>query len=222
MIQASTFEFLKNLKNNNNKEWFDKNRTVYEQAKKDFISFTSTLIDGICEFDESISMAHLEAKNCVSRINRDIRFSKDKTPYKTNFFAIINQGGKKSPLACYYFQLEPERSFLGGGAYMPESSDLQKIRKEIDYNFDEWQEIVESASFLKIFEKGIQAPETLQRVPKGYEEDNPALAYLKMKGFYSISFLSDKELQSKDCMGQILTHLEAVKPMIDFLNRALV
>ncbi|MCU0439501.1 MAG: DUF2461 domain-containing protein [Raineya sp.] len=220
MIQATTFDFLKNLKKNNNKEWFDKNREMYEKAKQNFLEFTETLIDGISEFDEHIYHAHLDAKSCVSRINRDIRFSKDKTPYKSNFFAIINQGGKKSPLAGYYFQLEPNESFLGGGVYMSESSVLQKIRKEIDYHFDDFQEIVESESFTKVFTDGIKSSSILARPPKGYEADNPAIEYLKRKDFYTLKYLTDKDLQNKKSINSILEGFFAVKPVIDFINRA--
>lgn len=220
MIHSTTFDFLKNLKKNNNKEWFDKNRDAYEKAKKNFLEFTETLIDGISEFDENIYHAHLDAKSCVSRINRDIRFSKDKTPYKSNFFAIINQGGKKSPLGEYYFQLEPNESFLGGGVYMSEASILQKIRKEIDYHFDDFQEIVESKTFNKAFKDGIKSSSVLARPPKGYEADNPAIEYLKRKDFYTLKYLTDKELQSEKTITSILEGFATVYPLINFINQA--
>jgi uncharacterized protein (TIGR02453 family) len=220
MIQSTTFDFLKNLKKNNNKEWFDRNRESYDKAKQNFLDFTETLIDGISEFDESIYHAHLDAKSCISRINRDIRFSKDKTPYKSNFFAIINQGGKKSPLAGYYFQLEPNESFLGGGVYMSESSVLQKIRKEIDYHFDDFQGIVESNDFMQVFKDGVKSSSVLARPPKGYEADSPAMEYLKRKDFYTLKYLTDKDLQNQKNITIILESFFAVKPLIDFINSA--
>ncbi len=119
MIQQSTLKFLAALKENNNKEWFDENRKAYELAKNDFLEFTNQLINGISKFDDAIFKANLEPKKCISRLNRDVRFSNDKSPYKTNFFAMINQGGKKSNLVCYYMQLQPGNSFIGGGVYMP-------------------------------------------------------------------------------------------------------
>ncbi len=219
MIQTSTLKFLKDLKKNNTKEWFDDNRKVYENAKNDFLEFTQHLINGVSKFDNNILKANLEPKNCITRLNRDVRFSNDKSPYKINFFAMINQGGKKSNMACYYLQLQPNSSFTGGGVYMPMPPDLQKFRQEIDYNFKEWQNIVENKSFKKVYEKGIQSPDTLSRPPKGFEESNPAIEYLKMKGYFTMNQITDEVIQSKNCIKIILQNFETAKPVIDFLNR---
>ena len=222
MINKSTLIFLKQLKANNNKPWFDEHRKEYELAKGNFIDFVNAVIKGIEKFDTNIALANLDAKKCISRINRDVRFSKNKDPYKTNFFALINQGGKKANTAAYYLELEPENnSFVGGGVYMPMPVDLQKFRQEIDYGFDEWKGIVESKSFKKIFPDGVQSPETLIRTPKGYDEENPAIGYLKMKGFYTFTKITDTDLQSKEVISKVLNCYETTKPMIDFLNRAL-
>lgn len=221
MIQASTLQFLKELKKNNTKEWFDDNRTAYEDAKNSFLEFTQQLIIGVGKFDNNILKANLDPKKCITRLNRDLRFSKDKSPYKTNFFTMINQGGKKSSFACYYLQLQPDNSFTGGGVYMPVPPDLQKFRQEIDYNFEEWKGILANKSFRKIYPKGIQSPETLSRLPKAYEESNPASEYLKMKGYFTTNQLTDELLQSKTCIKIVLQNLETVQPVINFLNRAL-
>ena len=222
MLDRSTFSFLKKLKENNNKQWFDLNRTAYELAKNNFIDFTHEVIKGIEKFDSSIADASLDAKKCISRINRDIRFSKNKTPYKTNFFALISAGGKKSPMAAYYLQIEPgNNSFAGGGVYMPLPPDLYKFRQEIDYGFDEWKAIVQSKKFKQLFPAGVQSPEMLKRIPKGYEESNPAIDYLKMKGYYTYSGYKDMDLQSNAGLISILNDYKATKPLIDFLNRAL-
>lgn len=221
MIQATTLQFLKDLKNNNHKEWFDDNRKAYESAKKDFLNFTQTLIDGLGKFDQSIAEANLEAKNCILRLNRDVRFSKDKSPYKTNFFAMINRGGRKSNYACYYLQLQPENTFVGGGVYMPMPPELQQFRQEIDYNFEEWKSILNNPSFQNIFPDGVQSPETLSRPPKGFEENNPAIEYLKMKGFYTWKPISDAEIQAQNATEGILKGFECTQPLINFLNKAL-
>src|SRR5689334_13212529 len=131
MLQSTTIKFLKDLKKNNTKEWFDKNRKVYEAAKKDFTDFVQTMIDKFGKKDESI--AAIVAKDCLFRINRDIRFSKDKSPYKTNMGASINKGGRMTMnTAGYYFHLEPGNCFVGGGLWQPEPDALKKIRQEID------------------------------------------------------------------------------------------
>lgn len=220
-IEKSTFDFLSKLKKNNNKEWFDANRPLYEGAKADFTQAVADLITGISKFDDNIKAAGLDAKKCVNRINRDIRFSKDKTPYKTNFFAIISEGGKKSHLASYFFQLAPGGSFIGGGVYMPEASHLLDIRKEIQYGLKEWKKIVEDKQFLKVYPEGVQAPEILTRTPKGFEPNDPADAYIRMKGFYTYLEISDAELISGKAEKQILKAFAATKPLIEFINKGL-
>ena len=136
MLQISTLKFLKDLKKNNTKEWFDANRKIYESAKQNFEALVQTVITQHGEKDEEIIA--LKPKDCMFRINRDVRFSKDKSPYKTNFGAFINRGGKKSIYAGYYFHCEPGENFVGGGLWMPMPDALKKVRQEIDYCFDEF------------------------------------------------------------------------------------
>lgn len=221
MIQLATLKFLADLKKNNNKEWFDANKKNYENAKNDFLEFAQTIIAGVSSFDDNIAKANLDPKKCITRLNRDVRFSADKSPYKTNFFLMLNQGGKNSNNACYYLQLQPDSSFAGGGVYMPMPPDLQKFRQEIDYNFIEWKKIVESKSFKKVFNDGVQAPETLSRPPKGFDANSEALEYLKMKGYFTTTKITDTEIQSKNVIKTILDSFETAKPLIDFLNKAL-
>ncbi|MGG9970684.1 DUF2461 domain-containing protein [Ferruginibacter sp. SUN002] len=219
MIQTSTIKFLKDLKKNNNKPWFDNNRKIYETAKTDFVLFVDELINGMTKFDPSLS--ELIAKNCVFRINRDARFSKDKSPYKTNMGASINKGGKKVSDAGYYFHLEPGQSFIAGGCYMPEPEDLNNIRQEIDYNYDEWKKIVNDKTFKKYFTNGIESPDKLVRPPKGYEESNPAIEFIKMKGFIVSCPISDTALTDPKSFKAIIKTFEAIKPLVDFINRAI-
>jgi uncharacterized protein (TIGR02453 family) len=125
-------------------------------------------------------------------------------------------------MAAYYLQIEPgNNSFVGGGVYMPLPPDLYKFRQEIDYGFDEWKAIVQSKKFKQLFPAGVQSPEMLKRIPKGYEESNPAIDYLKMKGYYTYSGYKDMDLQSNAGLISILNDYKATKPLIDFLNRAL-
>lgn len=221
MIQKTTLDFLKELKKNNAKEWFDAHRADYEAARQDFLDLVQQLITGISEFDQGVADAHLEPKKCIMRINRDIRFSKNKDPYKTTFFAAINEGGKKSNKALYYFQLQPGASFGGGGVYRPPNPDLNKFRQEIDYNFGEWKGIVGGEPFRKAFPNGLETPASLVRTPKGFADDSPALEYLKMKGYFTKHDLSDANLKSKNLVSDVLESYRAVKPLVDFLNRAL-
>ena len=219
MLHPSTIKFLKDLKKNNNKPWFDTHRTQYETAKQDFAAFIQLLIDKHGMNDKSI--ATLKAKECMFRINRDVRFAKDKSPYKTNFGASINKGGKKSMLAGYYFHLEPGRSFVGGGMYVPMPEDLRKVRQEIDYNLDEFKKLVGTKKFKSLYgDLDRSAEYSLSRVPKGYEPTNPAAEYLKLKSYIAFVSLSDADLTSKTLVKKAVTAFETLQPLLNFLNSA--
>lgn len=218
MLQSSTIKFLKDLKKNNNKPWFDTNRKSYENARTDFASLVESIIAATSKFDASV--ADLKAKECMFRINRDVRFSKDKSPYKSNMGASINAGGKKISIPGYYFHFEPGQSFAAGGLYMPMPPELAKVRQEIDYNFDEWKKIISNKTFVKYFNK-VDGVDVLSRPPKGYTDDNPAIEFLKMKSFLVSRPLSDKDLLDKSLVKEVAKTFEAMKPMIDFLNHSL-
>ncbi len=217
MLQPSSLKFLKDLKKNNNKPWFDKNRKQYDAAKEDFVLLVAQVIKGIGSFDPSI--AGLEAKNCLFRINRDVRFSKNKDPYKNNMAAYFNKDGKKGLGAGYYMHIEPGKSFIAGGIWMPEPPVLAGIRQEIDYGFDEWKKMVESKAFKKMFPKGLEG-ESLTRPPKNYDENNPAIEYIKRKSFIVTSTFTDTEIQSKGFTRELTKRFQAMKPLVDFINLA--
>ena len=218
MLQSSTLKFLKDLKKNNNRPWFEEHRQQYETAKEDFLQLTEKLITGISVFDPAIAL--LKAKECVFRINRDVRFSKDKSPYKNNIAGYFNRNGKKGNGAGYYLHIEPGKSFAAGGMWMPEPKELAAIRQEIDYSFDSWKKIIGNATFKKTFIEGIKG-EALVRPPKGYDETNPAIAYLKMKNFVVTKSFTDAEIQSKTFVKDVANTFKVMKPMIDFLNSAI-
>ncbi len=220
MLQLSTIQFLKNLKINNSKEWFEKNRKTYETAKEDFASLINTVIQEFGKKDKSIAL--LNAKDCMFRINRDVRFSKNKAPYKSNMGASFTKGGKKSPLAGYYFHCEPGQCFVGGGLWMPEADVVKKVRQEIDYCFEEFSSIIRSKKFVTQYsdldkDNGI----SLIREPKGYEKDNPAIEYIKLKSWLATATLTDAELTDKNLVKKIVTAFEALEPFIEFLNKGL-
>lgn len=218
MLQASTLKFLKDLKKNNNKPWFDGHRPLYEAAKEDVNGLVAKLIPAIAAFDKPIG--ELQVKECIFRINRDVRFSKDKHPYKNNMAAYFNKAGKKSNLGGYYMHIEPGASFVAGGLWMPEPKILAGIRQELDYSFDEWKKITGNAAFKKAFPKGISSESELSRPPKGYDENNPAIEFLKKKSFVITAPVSDELLQSKNLVKEVAKTMSLMKPMIDFLNRA--
>ena len=220
MIQPATVRFLKNLSKNNNKPWFDLHRKEYEVARKDYEDFIQSVINAFGKADPSV--ASLIAKQCLFRINRDIRFSKNKTPYKKNFAASINRGGKKSIFAGYYFHLEPGKSFVGGGIWMPMPAETQKIRQEMDYCWPEFKKIVTAKKFRTIYGDLDNEPEiALVNVPKGYTKDNPAAKYLKLKSWIAMQAIDDSSLSSESLLKQTLQAFGAIQPLIWFLNRAI-
>ncbi|MBS1620978.1 MAG: DUF2461 domain-containing protein [Bacteroidetes bacterium] len=221
MLQASTIKFLTLLKKNNNKPWFDLHRKEYESAKADFANFIQAVIDKYGKKDKSISL--LKAKECMFRINRDIRFSKDKSPYKTNMGAYISGSGKKSIYGGYYFHCEPGQSFMGGGLWMPMPSELNKVRQEIDYNFNEFKKIINSKRFKSVYKDLSRSDEyVLTRVPKGYDSANPAAEYLKLKSFVALTKLKDTDLISGSLVNKTVDAFEALYPLIEFMNESLV
>lgn len=220
MLQTSSLNFLKALKKNNNKPWFDANRAAYENCKTDFHNYVTQLIESIAKFDKPIGQ--LTAKGCTFRINRDVRFSKDKSPYKPNMGASFNQGGKKIQGAGYYFHFEPgNKSFAAGGIYMPMPPDLAKIRQEIDYSFKNFKKIISAPAFKKTFTKGVEGIEILSRPPKGYDETNPAIEFLKMKSFLVSRPFTDAELQSENLLKEVTKTFQTMKDFIAFFNGAI-
>jgi uncharacterized protein (TIGR02453 family) len=220
MLEPQTLNFIRQLKKNNNKPWFDANRAKYEAVKIDFSNFIQLIIEHLQKSDPTIT--GLSSKDCMFRINRDIRFSNDKTPYKTNFGASIKMGGRKSVFAGYYFHCEPGNSFIGGGLWMPEAVNLKKIRQEIDYNWEEFQSILKEKNFKKIYGDLFKEGEiSLSKMPKGYEKDNPALTYLKLKSFIAETTVTDEELQKSSLHKKTIAAFEALQPLLKFMNRAL-
>ena len=219
MLQPSTLKFLRDLKKNNNKTWFDAHRGQYETAKKDFELFIQEVITKHGKKDPDIK--DLIAKNCLFRINRDIRFSKDKSPYKSNFGASISKGGKKSSFAGYYFHCEPGNSFVGGGIWQPEPDKMKKVRQEIDYNWHEFKKLIGSKKFKTIY-NDLYAGEdmSLSKVPQGFDKENPAAKYLMLKSWIAMRELKDADLTSKGLIKITLDTFDTLYPLLRFLNRA--
>jgi uncharacterized protein (TIGR02453 family) len=215
-INKSTLTFLSGLKLNNEREWFNNNRSRYEEARKNFEAFVQAVISEIVKFDPIYK--GLEAKSCIFRINRDTRFSHDKSVYKTNFGAFMVRGGKKNGdrFPGYYFHIEPGSSFAAGGAYVPPTPWLNAIREKIGENADKLIRIVNNKEFKKYF--GALDGEKLKTAPKGYPRDHPYIELLKMKSFLAYRSISDRELTSESCFDMVVSAFRAMKPLHDFLT----
>lgn len=215
-IKKSTLDFLQKLKSNNDREWFNTNRKLYEDAKENFRSLVQAVIDKITEFEPI--MKGLEASSCIFRINRDIRFSNDKSPYKTNFGAFIVKGGRKNgdKFAGYYLHIEPGNSIIAGGAYMPPAPWLAAIREKIDEAPEVFLKIINDRNFIKYF--GKLEGEMLKSAPKGYPSDHPYIELLKHKSYLVVAEIPDKNVTGDGYFEQIIEIARAMKPLNDFLN----
>ena len=219
MIQRHTFDFLKELVENNNREWFQANKQRYEAARDNVIEFTGEWIKLLHKIDPSIDDA-LDAKKCVMRIYRDIRFRIDKTPYKNNFGISIPTKGLKAGRAEYYLQISPGNSFIAGGYWMPEKDHLKAIRQEIDYNAGELKRIIDDAGFIELFGE-FRKQEQLKSVPREYSAENENIELLKLKSFVAFHQLKDEELLLKDAVVNVATICSKIYPLNVFLNNAL-
>ena len=215
----TTLNFLKKLKINNNREWFDSNKTEYLASKEIFEEFVSELIKGINKFDKKVSL-DLKPKDCTFRIYKDVRFSKDKTPYKNNMSASINPGGKKSNIPGYYFHLEPDACFLAGGVYMPMPDILKAIRQEIDYNPLPLINVLKSASFKKEF-NGLDEEDKLKNPPKGFNKDHAHSEILKNRHFIVSQKFENKVILKKEGLSKTLDSCKAMYPFLDYLRKAI-
>jgi uncharacterized protein (TIGR02453 family) len=218
MLHKSTIDFLKKLKKNNNRDWFSKNKKLYEDARYDFEVFVFDLIQKIAEYDESIS--GLEPKDCMFRIYKDVRFSKDKLPYKTNFGASINKGGRKMPTAGYYVHIDPAEYFLGSGLYLPMPDKLLEVRTKISNDLKGFRKIIEQKDFKKYYGK-LWSGDSLKTAPKGFDKDHPAAEYLKLKSFIAGHTVKEEKALSKNFGDYAAKVFRAVKPLNDFLNNAI-
>jgi len=210
--------FLRQLNKNNHKEWMQEQKPIYQSQRKEFLSLVHHTIEGLAKFEKSVQ--GLEPKDCVFRINRDIRFSKDKTLYKTHFGAYMADGGRKSMLPGYYLHLEPgNKSMLAAGVYRPASSMLAQIRQEIDYNVKDFLKVVTKKSWLDEF--GKLEGDRLSKAPKGYSMDHPHLEYLQLKSFMAVKRLKDKEVTDEGFAKTLVQTFKRMNPLVKFLNTAI-
>jgi uncharacterized protein (TIGR02453 family) len=211
-------KFLKALGKNNDRAWFEKNKPKYLEAKQSFEEFVATFLKSLQTFDHSLG--GLEAKKLVFRIYRDVRFSKDKKPYKVNMAAGFSANGKMMQEPGYYLHIEPgNKSMIAGGLYMPDPESLGKIRQEIDYNPDVLKKILASKKFKTFFE-GFDESDKLKLMPKGYAKDHPHIEWLKLKSFIVVHNFTDKEVMDKNFGRKAATICSAIMPLNAFLKEA--
>ncbi len=217
MIKKNVFDFLEHLAQNNNREWFTENKPLFIAAQKDMLEVLENLIPKVGEIDEDVK--NLEAKKCMFRIYRDVRFSKDKSPYKLNFGGFMVKGGKSTGNAGYYLHIENHNSFIVGGVYMPPGPMLKKVRQEIYYNIDEFKGIINDPKNIKYFKE--ISGDKLIRPPKDFPADFPDIELLKFKSYGFIHHVSNAQCMKADFESYVLKLFKQMSPMVKFINRGL-
>ncbi|MEH3114070.1 DUF2461 domain-containing protein [Pedobacter terrae] len=218
MLKKETLNFIKDVAENNNREWFAANKDVYEAAKADVLALVGALIPELAKVDPLLS-AEADPKKNLLRIYRDVRFSKNKDPYKNNFgiwFSAKSKGGNEPG---YYLHIQPGKSFIAGGYWMPEAPHLKLIRQEIDYNIGDFKEIINEKDFKKNFKLGFD--NALKNAPKGYDPADPNIEFLKLKSFEAIQKIDDEEFLKPNLVNKLISSFKTVQPLVAFLRNAI-
>lgn len=222
MIDPDTFRFLTGLKANNTKEWFRDHRRDYELAKANLIEVAAKLTEEVARFDDAIRQTGFDPVKAVTRMNRDMRFSKDKTPYKTEFFVMVRSSEHFQRVAGYGLHIQPGTSYVTAGIFRTERGPLAKIRGRISGHFGEWKSIVESSEVQQMFPDGLIAPNILKNGPKDFEKDDPAIEYLKLEGYSLNHRMTDEAMASQGALEEWISALQAGRPLVEFINNAVV
>ncbi len=209
-------DFLAQLRQNNDREWFAEHKADYETAKLNFEAFVE---DVIMNFSPVEDLLGLSPKDCTFRIYKDVRFSRDKSPYKTNFACVFGRGGRKKAHFPYYLHIQPGESFTGGGVYMPDAAQIKRIRQTIDEDPRALKAILAEKRFKKAF--GEMDGEKLKTAPKGYPVDHPDLALLQHKQFLASHSFTDAEVAAPKFMKQFIDHCATLKPFLEYWRQLL-
>ncbi|MFC4212307.1 DUF2461 domain-containing protein [Pedobacter lithocola] len=218
MLKKETLVFLKNVIENNNREWFAENKPKYEEAKDDVLELVASIVPELSKINPLIS-SDTDPKKCVMRIYRDVRFSKNKDPYKNNFGIWFSSKTKGSNEPGYYLHIQPKKSFIAGGYWMPEPPHVKLIRQEIDYNIDEFKGIINNIEFKNNFKLGTGS--ALKNAPKGYDPADPNIEYLKLKSFEASMSIDDEEFFKPTLVNKLVTSFKTVSPLVAFLRNAI-
>jgi len=219
MILHTTFDYLRDLEENNDREWFEAHRDRYDAYRENLVDVADDLIAAAGAFDPRVREANPDPSKCVSRTHRDMRFNKsNKPPYKTDAFISLNSVGGATSSAGYYFHVERGDTYAGGGVFTTDPPLLIKVRERISRSYDTWLDVVESSDMKKTFPDGLTSPETLKVAPHGFDVDDPAIEYLRMKGFCANRPLTNTRAQQGDVLSEITDTFRTVRPLVDYIN----
>ena len=215
IIKKETLDFLKSLSKNNDRDWFNKNKDKYTTAHENVIVFADALLGEMNKHDK---IETLSGKESLFRIYKDVRFSKDKTPYNCRFSGSFKRATKKLR-GGYYFHIEPGNSFLAGGFWGPEPADLQRIRQDIAMSHKEWKKLLANKTLVKTF--GKIKGEQIASAPRGYSKDDPAIELLRYKQFILRCEFTDKEVNSPDFLKKINSAFKDMRPFLNYMSEVL-
>ena len=215
IIEKKSLSFLKKLKKNNNRDWFNKHKDEYTTAQLNIISFANDLL---AEMNKHDTIETASGKKSIHRIYRDIRFSKDKIPYNAEWSGGFRRATKKLR-GGYYFHIEPGNSFVAGGFWGPETKDLQRFRQDIDYNYPDWRKIFSNKTFKSTF--GEMIGEQLSSAPRGYAKDHPAIELLRYKQFLIRHDFTDAEVLSPGFVKKTSDVFKKMRPFLDYTSEVL-
>jgi len=218
MINPATLTFLKEVTQNNNREWFAEHKGEYEVARENVLSLVQSLIPELAKVDPLIS-PDADPKKSLMRIYRDVRFSKNKDPYKTNFGIWFSASSKGGDEPGYYLHLQPGNCFIAGGYWMPDATHLKLIRQEIDYSSSDFLQVIQDKSFAANFQ--LNSENTLKKAPKGYDPEDPNIAYLKLKSFEVVKVIPDKAFYKPSIVKELVSSFEIIYPLVVFLRNAI-
>lgn len=211
-IEKSSFQFLEKLKKNNHRDWMQEHKKEYQKNEKQLKAFYAHIEKGLNKEDEI-------AKVKVFRINRDIRFSKDKTPYNVHRSVSFSRAGAHRR-GGYYLRLEPGNSLMAGGFFSPEPKDLSRIRKEFEMDASEIREILNASKFKKEF-GGFNQEYKVKTAPKGFSKEDPNIDLIRLKSYFVTHQYSDKEVFSEDFSEKLLSHFQLLRPYFDYMSEVL-
>jgi len=211
-LKKSTFQYLTDLKNNNNRPWFKDNKNLFQEAQANAKDFYQAIMENLKIHDDI-------EKFKLFRIYRDVRFSKDKTPYKPHFAGSFSRAGKRLR-GGYYLRIRPGESFLAGGFWEPNKEDLFRIRKEFEFNDSEIRSVLSSDPYHKIFGGKLEGSE-LKTAPKGFDKEHPAIDLIRKKGFIAVRNFNDKEVMSSDFINTVANSFQALRPFFDYMSDVL-
>ncbi len=208
-LNTSAFQFLTELTNNNNRDWFAEHKNLYDASLKNAKEVFSLMHKNLEEHDEI-------EKQKIYRIYRDVRFSKDKTPYNPRFAVSYSRSGKHLR-GGYFLQIKPGETMLGGGFWQPEKDDLLRIRKEFELDDSEIRDILSEEKFVKYFGGKLEGNE-LKTAPKGFDKEHKSIDLIRKKGFIAVRRFSDKQVLSKDFVKEVNNSFKAMRPYFNLMS----